>query len=79
MKRFFVLKLTKNWHIEIDLFKSFFSLQWIPVLSHTLDMRLKGSHKGVYWSLYVVGFKIFEFNIYNVKHEERVYDPIIDY
>ena len=80
MKRFYAKKLTKNYCIEFDFFRSFISLSWFPILNYTIDLRLKGDHKGFYWSFYLLGFKIFELNIYNKNHEEyRVYDPVLDY
>jgi len=80
MRRFFVFKITKNYIIELDFLKSFMSLNWFPMINYTMDAKFKGSHKGFYWTFYLLGFKIFEINIYNRNHEEdRVYDPIIDY
>ena len=80
MRRFFVYYITKNYCIELDFFKSFISLGWFAILNYTMDIRLKGSHKGFYWSFYLLGFKIFEINIYNKNHDQdRVYHPIIDY
>jgi len=80
MRRFYVKKITKNLCLEIDLFKSFLSLSWLPILNHSLDLKLKGDHKGLYWSFYFVGFKIFEINIYDKRHEITAkYDPVLDY
>ena len=81
MKRFYVKKITKNFFLEIDLFKSFVSLNWLPLFNHSFDLKLKGSHRGIYWSLYLLGFKIFEINIYDKRHQspDVKYDPTIDY
>jgi len=81
MKRFYVKQITKNFFLEIDLFKSFVSLNWLPLFNHCFDLKLKGSHRGIYWSLYLLGFKIFEINIYDKRHQspDVKYDPIIDY
>jgi len=81
MKRFYVFHINKNWCIELDLFKSFVSLNWFPIFNHTMDVKLKGSHKGWYWSFYLIGFKIFEINFYNKNHEEYndQHTPILDF
>jgi len=78
-KRFYCIKVTKNLTIEIDFLKNFASMNWFPICNHSFDVKLKGSHKGVYWSLYLLGFKIFELNIYDNRHDEIKFDPIIDY
>jgi hypothetical protein len=78
-KRFYFIKLTKNFSIELDFLKNFASLNWFPILNHNFDVKLKGSHKGIYWSFFLIGFKIFEINIYDNRHDEIKYDPIIDY
>lgn len=79
MRRFYVKKITKNTYIEIDFLKSFASLNWFPILNHSLDVKLKGDHKGFYWSFYLIGFKIFEINIYDKRHETIHYNPVLDY
>ena len=74
-------QITKNFFIELDFFKSFISLSWFPIINHSLDLRLKGDHKGLYWSFYLIGFKIFEINLYDKNHDSDnvKYDPILDY
>lgn len=79
MKRFFCKKISKEWYIEVDILKYFGSLGWFPIITHNLDIKAKGSHKGLYWILFLIGFKIFELNIYSNKHDDIKYDPIIDY
>lgn len=81
MRRFLVKQLTNNFFIELDFFRSFYSLNWFPIFNHSLDLRLKGSHKGLYWSMYLLGFKIFEINLYDKRHDENYikHDPVLDY
>lgn len=64
MKRFFVFHPTKNYTIEIEFLQIIISLDWFPIFNHTLDFRFRGSNKNFDWSLFVLGVKIFEIDIY---------------
>lgn len=79
MKKFFVRQLTENWFIEIEYFKSVWSFHWLPIFDHSLNIKAKGSHRGLYWNLYILGIKIFEINIYDNRHEESTKKPTLDF
>lgn len=70
MKTYFAKKISENWAIELELFRWFGSKYYFSLFDHSLSLKVKGDHRGLYWVLYLIGCKIFEFNVYDVRHEE---------
>ena len=72
LKLFFVEKLSENWAWEIEFLKWMGSWGNFPVYENSIFIRFKGDHRGIYWSYYILGFKIIELNVYDVRHEEYI-------
>ena len=64
MKKFFVYKITKKITLEIEFLQKNTSVGWFPIFNHSLDVKFKGSQKGFYWSILILGIKLFEIDIY---------------
>ena len=70
IKTYFTAKLTDNWAFEIDVLKWFGSPGWFPIYENSLSAKIKGSHRGFYWSFYIIGLKLIELNVYDTRHED---------
>lgn len=72
LKLFFVEKLSENWAWEIEFLKWTGSWGNFLVYENSISLRLKGDHRGIYWSYHILGFKIIELNVYDTRHEEQI-------
>lgn len=67
-------KIKDPWCYELELFKWMASKAWFVVYEWSLSIKLKGDHKGLYWSWWILGLKLIEFNFYSNKHNENTFD-----
>ncbi|MEK9694108.1 MAG: hypothetical protein VW270_00010 [Candidatus Poseidoniales archaeon] len=71
IKLFYAKKLTDNWAFEVEVLKWSGSPGWFPIYENNLSAKIRGSHRGFYWSYYILGLKIIEFNLYDTRHDDE--------
>jgi len=67
-------KLTEKIILELELFKWMANLSWFVFYEWSLSFKFKGDHKGVYWSWWILGLKLIEFNIYSTAHDSNTFE-----
>lgn len=71
---FFFKKFTKNWVVEFKALENRVSIYNFLVYEHSLTISFKGDHRGLFWTLFILGFEIFELNVYDRRHASE-YEP----
>lgn len=70
LKLFFADKFSEHWAYEIDFFQWMGSMSNFVLFENSIQLRLKGDHRGFFWSLHLIGCKLIEFNVYDTRHDE---------
>lgn len=70
IKLFYTKQITENWTFDIELLKWFDSTGWFPIYENSLSAKIKGINRGFYWTFHIVGLKVIELNLYDIREEE---------
>lgn len=65
--------IREPWCFELEVFKWMANLNWFVFYEWSMSVKFKGDHKGFYWSWWILGFKLIEFNLYSNKHDNNTY------
>lgn len=78
IKLFYTKQITENWAFEIELLKWFGSPGWFPIYENSLSAKIKGSHRGFYWTFYIIGLKVIELNVYDSRHDDEYENHVVE-
>jgi len=71
-KLFFADKFSENWAYELEFLQWMGSMSNFVLFENSIYLRLKGDHRGFFWSYHVLGMKLIELNIYDVRHDDKL-------
>ena len=78
IKLFYTKQITENWTFDIELLKWFGSPGWFPIYENSFSAKIKGSHRGFYWTFYIIGLKVIELNVYDSRHDDEYENHVVE-
>ena len=72
IKLYFKQKLTENWSYEIEFMKWTGFWKNFTIFENSVYCIPKGDYRGLYWSYYILGFKVIELNVFDHSIETKL-------